>query len=43
MSGEGARAVGENEYITTEWQKQSLGITGEYYWNVQERKLPTLK
>ncbi len=38
-----ASAVEESVYTTTEWQKQSLKITGEYYWVVEDGKLPTLK
>lgn len=43
VSGDGAVAVDEDEILTVEWQKQTLKLSDEYYWILQEGQLPVLK
>ncbi|MBD5131267.1 MAG: hypothetical protein HDT28_01540 [Clostridiales bacterium] len=43
VSGDGALAVDESEMMTAAWQKQTLHFSDEYYWALEDGKLPTLK
>lgn len=43
VKGDGALSVAESEMMTAVWQKQTLKFSDEYYWVLEDGKLPTLK